>query len=489
MCVKYLKLILTFEAGLINLKSKNIMKKLLLSALVLSAGVASAQWTEQATGFNIANRGINQIDIVDANVVWAVAYDGADTDNVIQEFTRTTDGGATWIPGFIEMGDPALEVNNLSATTALKAWVSALDPALPTGAPAGSLFKTEDGGESWTFANPDPAAQAQASFTYPASFQNVTYFFDENNGLVQGDPVAAGPLYDYEIYTTTDGGATWLRVPGSALPNAANSSEYGYNGGNRGVGNLFWFVTNNGRIYRTTAATMNTTWEWFQSPISDFGNATTNGAVHFTNLDGTLAGATGLLIATTNGGTSYTKYVSTNGGQTWGAGTPYTAAYQNMDFIPGTTVLVATGDNGTAYTSAYSTDLGDNWIEIDTGEQRTSIAFLDGSTGWAGGFNQDATTGGIWKYTGAALGVTAVADRAQFTATPNPTRGMLQVANENANITDVVVYDLLGKQVYSGKFNALNQVDLDLTPLTAGAYILTATADNGAKQTIKIMKN
>ena len=232
-------------------------------------------------------------------------------------------------------------------------------------------------------------------------------------------------------------------------------------------------------------------WERLNTPITDFGGATTNGRVHFTNLNGTLAGATGVLIATTNGGTAYSRYTTTDGGATWSAATPYTVAYQNMDFIPGSTVLVATGNNGsTAYTTAYSTDLGATWIEIEADNlQKTSIAFLDGSTGWAGGFNEDASTGGIYKYTGAALGIPTVANRPQFTATPNPTNGMLNVANENANITDVVVFDLLGKQVYNGKFSALNEVSLDLTPLTAGAYILTATADNGAKQTIKIMKN
>jgi len=461
------------------------MKKLLLSAFVLSAGVASAQWTEQATGFDAPSRGINQIDIVDANIVWAVAYDGLDTDNNIQEFTKTTDGGATWTPGIIDMGDPALAVNNLVAIDGDKAWVSAIDGDVA----GGSLFKTTDGGTIWEFVSVTPSGQSTPAFTYADSFQNVVHFFDENNGLVQGDPVG-GLAKDFEVYTTTNGGDVWERVPAANLPDAA-SGEWGYNGGNRAAGNLFWMVTNKGKLYRTTAATMNSAggWEKLNTPITDFGGATVNGRVYFTDLNGTLAGATGILVATANGGTSYSRYITTDGGATWGAANPYTAGYFNMDFIPGTTVLVANGDNGVDYTSAYSTDLGATWIELDSGSQRTSIAFLNGTTGWAGGFNEDATTGGIFKYTGANLGISAVAERAQFTATPNPTHGMLSVANENANITEVVVHDLLGKQVFAGKFNALNEVNLDLTPLTAGAYILTATADNGATKTMKIMKN
>ena len=485
---EYLKLILTFDAGLINLKSKNIMKKLLLSAFVLSAGVASAQWTEQATGFDSPSRGINEIDIVDANVVWAVAYDGLDTTNNIQEFTKTTDGGDNWTAGLVDLGDPLLAINNLSPIDGDKAWVSAIDGD----AAGGSLFKTTDGGTIWEFADVTPSGQTQTAYTYADSFQNFVHFFDAITGIVGGDPVG-GLVKDFEIYTTTNGGDIWERVSSANLPDAA-SGEWGYNGGNRWAGNLFWMVTNKGKLYRTTSATMNSAggWEKFNSPMTDFGGAAVNARVYFTDLNGTLAGATGVLIGTTNGSATnptYNRYITTDGGATWGAANPYTAGYFNMDFIPGTTVLVANGDNGTDYTSAYSTDLGATWIELDSGTQRTSIAFLNGTTGWAGGFNEDPTTGGIFKYTGANLGVSAVAQRAQFTATPNPTQGMLNVANENANITEVVVHDLLGKQVFAGKFNALSEVNLDLTPLTAGAYILTATADNGAKKTMKIMKN
>lgn len=467
------------------------MKKLLLSALVLSAGVASAQWTEQATGFEPIDRGINQIDIIDANTVWGLAYDGS-TQNApdIQEFTRTTDGGDNWLPGFIDTaGAP---INVLDAVSADEAWVSTINS---TAGDKGHLFHTTDGGELWNEANPSAATlsvpQAVAPYNYTLSFQNGVYFFDANNGIVYGDPVQVSGQLDFEIYWTADGGAHWTRVtPASLTPNA-QSDEYGYNGGNVGSGNLFWMVTSVGAIWRS--ADMGHTWNRVMSPIADFGgieDPNSNGRLHMSDLNGTLDGAVGVLIATADGGDSYTRYTTTDGGATWSAGDPYEFGYFNMDFIPGTSMLVATGDNGEAYTTAYSTDLGASWTEISADmNQKTAIKFLNGSTGWAGGFSQDATSGGIWKYTGEALGVASVANRAQFTATPNPTGGMLQVAHEGANITDVVVYDLLGKQVYNGKFNALNQVDLDLTPLTAGAYILTATADNGAQQTIKIMKN
>jgi hypothetical protein len=464
------------------------MKKLLLSALMLSAGVASAQWEEQNTGFDTPVRGVNEIDIVDENVVWALAYDGTAPTNDIFEFTMTTDGGANWTAGLIDTADAP--INNIDGVSATEVWVSSI-----ASGEGGHLYHYTTDVGIWEEANPNAgtlaAPQTTAPYNYGLSFQNGVYFFDALNGVVFGDPVVgAASQLDFEIYWTANGGLQWTRVLPASLTNALGN-EYGYNGGNVGAGDYFWMVSSVGAIWRS--ADKGHTWVRKTSPIVDFGgieDPDSNGTLHMSATGGSVTTATGILIATADGGGSYTRYETTNGGDSWTAGVPYTAGYFNMDFIPGTSVLVATGPNpDDVETSAYSLDLGATWTEIDSGTQRTTVAFLDGDTGWAGGFNDDATTGGIFKYTGTNLGVSTVAQRPQFTATPNPTAGMLQVANDNANITDVVVYDLLGKQVYKGKFSALNQVDLDLTPLTAGAYILTATADNGAKQTIKVIKN
>lgn len=460
------------------------MKKLLLSAFVLSAGTAMAQWTPQATGFTDATRGILTIDIVDENVVWCQAYDGTGVIEDLFEITRTSDGGTTWTPGLIDLGDPNLDINNMKATGADVAWVSSIDGVAQLG---GALFKTTDGGGIWEFQDITPSGQGTAAFGYDSSFQNGVHFFNANEGIVFGDPVAL----DFEIYRTTDGGTTWSRVPAANMPNANNANEWGYNGGNVGAGDFFWMVTNDGRLFRSADKGLN--WTVSQSPMTDFGSAAVNARVQFSAIDGDITHAVGILLGTVNGSAptpTYTRYTTTNGGTSWtNAGTD-TSAYRNYDFIPGTSMLVATGNNGTVYTTAYSTDLGATWTEISNDDvQRTSIAFLNGTTGWAGGFNEDSTTGGIFKYTGASLGIPSAPARQQFTATPNPTNGVLQVANETTAITDVVVYDLLGKQVYKGKFSALNQVNLDLTPLNTGSYILKATSETGATQTIKIVKN
>jgi photosystem II stability/assembly factor-like uncharacterized protein len=463
------------------------MKKLLLSVFVLSAASgAYAQWTQQNTSFSTENRTVIEIDIVDENIVWGVGYDGApitaehpEADNV-QEFTKTINGGTTWEMGIIDLGgDPLLAVNNMHAIDANTSWVSSIVGS----AGKGKLFKTIDGGESWTLSNPGVGN----NFLHAESFQNGVHFFNATTGVVFGDPIGAGPGL-WEVYRTVNGGTSWTQTTGWTGALAAGEGEYGYNGGNISAGNTFWFVTSLGNLYRTTD--LGVTWTKIDTPIADFGGvetASSTGRAYFSDNNNGIIIATANATATTP---TYTLYRTTNGGTTWTTVGPYTSGYRSMDFIPGSSRLVSVGNNGSAYSSAYSDDYGISWTEIEANnDQKVTVAFLNGTTGWASSFDDGVGTGGIFKYSGPALGLQGVAARAQFSVSPNPTSGMLQVANDNAAINEVAVYDITGKQVYTGKFSSLNQVDLDLTALNTGAYFLKATSDTGATQTIKIMKN
>lgn len=75
----------------------------------------------------------------------------------------------------------------------------------------------------------------------------------------------------------------------------------------------------------------------------------------------------------------------------------------------------------------------------------------------------------------------------EVVAVPNPTSGILQISGE-ANINGVAVYDLLGKQVVNASYTA-GDIEVDLSHLQAGAYILKAISNNGAVKTIKVFKN
>jgi photosystem II stability/assembly factor-like uncharacterized protein len=456
------------------------MKKLLLPALILAAGTAAnAQWTEQATGFTNEARGVSEIHIVDPNTVWCLAYDGTDTSNNIQEFTKTTDGGENWTAGSIDIGHPTWQIVGISPTNGTTCFAGAVDA--DNG--GGGVWRTQDEGLNWINTN-------DAAYTSPTSFFNAVYMFNEMEGITMGDPIGTGAGH-FEIYLTSDGGDTW-GVPTGTVPNplgtvgSSTNAEYGYNGGNVGVGDSFWFVTNRGSLYRTQDK--GATWQKFTNVagLSDFSATGQGGSIYFSDANN------GILIKRATVGTTstYQLYQTSNGGQNYTLVGPYTVPYLSLAYIPGTTTLVGTGGTSAAtYASAYSPDNGVTWNTIDTGEQRTAVAFYDGTTGWMGGFNIDDVTGGIWKYTGTALANYQVGPQPLFTVSPNPTNGVVRVSNDSNNISEVVVYDLLGKQVYNQKFSAVGNAEINLSSLTSGAYILKATVEGGASQTVKIVKN
>lgn len=442
------------------------MKKLLLSVVLMSGGAAFAQsWVVQNTGFFSESRGISEIRIVDPNTVWALAYDGLDPTSEIQEFTKTTDGGATWTPGTIDVGDPALAINNICPIDADIAFVSVVDP--DNG--GGGIFQTVDGGITWFGVIPD-------GFQQPTSFCNWVHFFDENTGIAVGDPLANN---QFEHWRTTDGGATWDLV---TTPTAA-ANEWGYNGGNVAVGNTAWVVTNKGKLLKTSDA--GATWVKLNTPLTDFSGASVNGRVIFSDEN------IGLILATTNGGTSYSVYRTFDGGATWGAAEPWTGGWNRiLSYVPGTQTIVATTmatTGGAIPGSSYSNDNGVTWTTIDSGEQRGYTAFWDGSTGWAGGFNEDSVTGGIFKLSGTL----AVGDHAavgKITAYPNPTSSILNIANASSEIVEVAIFDFLGKQVLTQQFSAMNNVEVNLSSLQTGAYIARVKDVNGAMQTIQVTR-
>ncbi|MBC8643121.1 T9SS type A sorting domain-containing protein [Flavobacterium lindanitolerans] len=73
-----------------------------------------------------------------------------------------------------------------------------------------------------------------------------------------------------------------------------------------------------------------------------------------------------------------------------------------------------------------------------------------------------------------------------FKAYPNPANDQLNLSGTSIN--EVAIYDLLGKQVLNQKFSAQDQVNLNVSGLGTGMYILTATNDSGALETIKFAK-
>jgi len=329
-------------------------------------------WTEQVTAFPTASRGIQYISIVDENTVWATAYDGSGGDATIQEFTRTTDGGTNWTAG--SMGGYAnYGVSMIYAIDANKAFVPLFKSANPN--QGGEIAVTTDGGETWN-----------TSLDFgTSSFCNVVHFFDANNGVSQGDPVSG----EFEIFRTTDGGANWTQVAGANIPDPIAGDEYGTTGLYDAIGNTIWFTTNKGRVYKSTDKGAN--WTVSQTPETD-----EQLSISFSSL------TSGIVKS----GTANVAYSTSDGGQTWSTVNTTSGTFYNSDYtyVPGTCNSYVSTGAGTPNGVSFSDNGGTDWTDLNSPQvtgvnvQLTEVRFFDENTGWAGQFNVDASTGGIYKY-------------------------------------------------------------------------------------------
>ena len=443
------------------------MKKFLLLSICLTAftGFSQTFWTSKASGFSEVSRGLDDISIVDANVVWAKAYDGVTTNATVRQYTRSIDGGNTWTSGLINLGanQNLLSVSSISAISATTAWVTAYSTNPNT--VLGGIWKTTDSGATWT-------RQSTALFNNVVdSFTNIVHFWDANNGFAQGDPIDGY----FELYTTSNGGTNWTRVPSENIPTPLNA-EYGYVHNYDVIGDIIWFGTNKGRLYKSVDKGLN--WTVSQTPISDFGGAATSGSYSFKDANNGLLvkkATTPLLYKTINGGTNWTQVTYTG-----------LAGGNDIAYIPGTDNVVSVGTAGADNYTSYSLNNGLNWSQVMVGTQVTTLKFFNGNVGYGGGFTTSAFVGGVYKYTGSVLATDQFTANSKLAVWPNPAQNTIQLSG--ADVVSVSIIDLLGKQVLSQKL-ASGTSSVDVSNLTSGMYLVQASDINGAVSTVKFIKN
>ncbi len=438
------------------------MKKLLLIVILGTVcTLGKAQWMPQYTHFTSDGVGISYMDAVDANNVWALGYDGISPFQYLKDFVRTTDGGNHWTPGVIP-GYAIYGMSMICAIDGLTAWV----PLYDTVNNGGVLLKTSDGGATWVPKN-------TAAFAAPDGFPNVVHFFSASEGFCMGDPNGGY----FEIYTTTDGGDTWTRVPSANIPNEL-SQEWGIIGYYSVVGDNIWFGTNKSRVYRSTDK--GHTWA-----VSTVVNSATYIDVDFINAMHGIAHDRG----STSTGAMYETF---DGGATWNLMT-VTGPHYTYDFswVPGTAnTCVSTSVYQTAPGMSFSVNGGHTWTDFNgtTGVQIMATDWVDPSTGWAGAYYMTTDTltyPGMYKYAGDPLQVLQIDPKdGGMVIYPNPGNGtftLTLVGFENKEVT-VNIYNSLGQCVHSQlalqDLVSYNET-LDLSALPMGSYI--AVIQNGTK--------
>jgi photosystem II stability/assembly factor-like uncharacterized protein len=454
------------------------MKKLLLLFCVVfttSQVFSQVFWEKRPTSF-ANSRGVAKISIANANDIWLEAYDGTTPTNQIFEFAKSSDGGETWTNGPIAVGaatgDAATTVCSLKAISSSTCFVGIANGSNPGLA---GLYKTTDGGVSWV-------KKTTGYFNGSTSFFDFGAFFTDQIGIAVGDPLGGY----MEVYRTLDGGNTWNRVPLGGFNAAIIAGEYAFTNSYEVYGNTCWFLTNKSRTFRSNDA--GATWEIFDNlnPATD---NTPGGETCFKNtLEGLMYNADAMWN-TTDGGATWTEYLPVGAVRT-----------NEITFVPGTdNTYVSIGNevgNTTVSTqrgTSMSTDGGVTWDNINSlGDAvnvngGSSVQFFDMSTGFASGFNASSTVDGIFKYVGTQfLASQTFSNDNAFKASPNPTTGV--VALTGKNIANVIVTDVLGKQVSNTNYTSLSTINLDLTAANAGVYMVKVTNNEGNVSTLKVVK-
>jgi photosystem II stability/assembly factor-like uncharacterized protein len=461
------------------------MKKLLLLFAFISGFGMNAQafWTEVANIFPDPTYYAGEISIVDANVIWINgkgSASGYPNDN--RKWAKSEDGGITWISGDYNMPVNTV-VGSIKSTSATTAYVTTYSPlnGQPNNNGINGVWKTADSGTTWT-------QQNSAAFNSPSSFTNSIYFWNENEGAVVGDPVNNS----FEIYTTTNGGNNWIPIQTSNIP-SPEVNEYAYILNYDAKINSMWFGTNFGRIFKSNNKGLN--WTVSQSPVTDFSNGVISANFTFKNE------TEGLLTDS-----DFNQWRTLDSGNTWTQEFPMgTQRNYRTESVPQTnnTYFQFGKDiNLDQRGSSYSTDGGISWIDLNTEADPIypfSVKFQSGSVGFCIGYYINhpyengvfqtkffRLTDPLQRLAGASLLTNSFSEN-KNSISPNPTSGIMKIFGNS--ISEVTIVDVLGKTVFSNKYNNQKEANLDISNLKNGVYIATISSEDGSKNSQKIIKN
>ena len=134
---------------------------------------AQGIWVSQSTGSTEVSTGLRDIEVVDTSVVWVITYEGSGGGSPRQDYSRTSDGGATWTPGIVPTSNQFWDWAQLAAINDSVAWAVFFNQAVnPVG--LGQIWHTTDAGASWAIQDSGLIFSSAGE-----SFPNVIHFFDD----------------------------------------------------------------------------------------------------------------------------------------------------------------------------------------------------------------------------------------------------------------------------------------------------------------------
>lgn len=438
----------------------------------------SAQWTSKVPQIN-DTVWILYNQIIDENTVWMggnqYVFDTANSlqlGNFVSIYT-TSNGGVDWKYKKLMVDPESLPfLTNITGINGQSAWASIYQLNLGTNL----ILKSDDGGESWK-------TTASNLFTDPSSFLNGISFKDAQNGIMIGDPSPDTDSTDYyfEIYHTTDGGLTWIRIPQSQIPDPLED-EYGISGEFSRVGDNIWFSTDQGRIIYSNDGGQH--WD-----VSLAGTGYTGFLNFVDDLHG-ICGSTDSIFSATALDIKYTE----DGGLHWQhVESPYkdSTYFWSLCLIPESNFILTTHAatlQGAPFITWLTKDKGQSWIEIGQADGLSVAQFINPRVGYAGegvSLNQDHATK-IFKYAGDPL--TGLLSNNQLDAKleiiPNPVidRMNLNIELKEPSALKLILNNSEGKLMWETTIteNSLHHTPaVDVRHLAPGTYLLTLSSPEG----------
>lgn len=181
-------------------------------------GLGLFKSTDQASSWSPVNSGLT------ATFIYAVAADAQNPGTIyagtLTGLFKTTDGGVNWIapssglPAGRIVESIAIDPQDSSTLYAAMSGVLGFDPF---GRRSGGIFKSMDGGATWTTIGP----QVGSSYLFPSLTIDPHDPRTVYAGLSQGGFGAASPAGRTGILKSQDGGTTWMAV--GPFPNEVQS--------------------------------------------------------------------------------------------------------------------------------------------------------------------------------------------------------------------------------------------------------------------------
>jgi photosystem II stability/assembly factor-like uncharacterized protein len=219
------------------------------------AGVGVFKSTDAGKTFNYMGLGdshtIGRIVVHPTNpdVVYVAVSGHGWTDNEMRGVFKTTDGGKTWTKVFYKSPrtgawDLVMDPSNpdvLYASMWQRIRRKWSDPRVEPGYGEGGIYKTTDGGKTWTEASaglPAPEFRGRIGIDIARSNPKVLYAFVDNyepgrpplpnEQDAYGRPVNEARIKAAEVYRTDDAGGTWKKASDSNEFMTGHSGTYGW---------------------------------------------------------------------------------------------------------------------------------------------------------------------------------------------------------------------------------------------------------------------